>query len=219
MRINFILLALLFFKTFHLSAQNNETVNPISVESFWGNRGALVEMTFHKPLKSQSKFGILSISEYYGTYNAKKQDDENQYMMQTHLTYNLFDNFDLVAGAITNNVDGLRPTAGFQYILPYKDFFFVAMPRIDLTQTHNAEILSLIEYTPSIHKKWSLYSRVEGLYNQDLKNNTHAISYLRLRLGTSYDIFRFGLGANFSSYGEDKFHENQFGAFIGALLF
>lgn len=217
--ISLIIIALFLFSTPTFS-QSSDNVDPISLENFWGNKGALVEMTFHKSLKNNSKFGILSIAEYYGTYDAKKQGEENQFMAQTHLTYKLFNHFDFVLGGIINNVDGLRPTAGVQLALPVSDhLFFVAMPRIDLTQTHNAEILSLVEYTPPIHENWSLYSRVEGLYNQNLQEDSHGISYLRLRLGTSYDFFRFGAGVNFASYGPEKFKENQVGLFIGALLF
>lgn len=216
----FLFATALFIFNLPAFSQSSDDIAPISLENFWGNKGALVEMTFHKPLKNNSKFGVLSIAEYYGTYDAKKQGEENQFMAQTHLTYKVFNYVDFVLGAIINNVDGLRPTAGVQLALPLADnLFFVAMPRIDLTQTHNAEILSLVEYTPPINENWSVYSRVEGLYNQNLKDDSHGISYLRLRLGTSYDIFRFGAGVNFASYGPDKFKENQVGIFIGALLF
>lgn len=216
----FITTIALFLFSIPTFSQSPDSIDPISLENFWGNKGALVEMTFHKSLKTNSKFGILSIAEYYGTYDAKKQGEENQFMAQTHLTYKLFNHFDFVLGGIINNVDGLRPTAGVQLALPLSDhLFFVAMPRIDLTQTHNAEILSLAEYTPPIHNNWSAYSRIEGLYNQNLQENSHGISYLRLRLGASYDFLRFGAGVNFASYGPEKFKENQVGLFIGALLF
>lgn len=192
--------------------------SPISIESFFGSKGALVEMTFSKSFTPSSPFGILSISEYYGTYKADKQATDNQYMAQTYLTYRLHSNILLAAGAMMNNVDGLRPSVGVEYSLPGKDFFFLIMPRIDLTQTHNAEALSLIEYTPALKNQWSLYSRIEGLYNRDLQNKAHGISYLRLRLGLSYKIYRFGLGTNFAWYGPEKFNDNQVGIFAGILL-
>ncbi len=192
---------------------------PLNIEPFFSCDGIMVTMNMNKPLAPTSRFGLFILSEYYGTYAAHRQAMENQFMSQTHLTYRLLKNLSLEGGLIINNVDGLRPTVGFQYSIGLPDFFFMIVPRVDLTQTHNVEVMSFLEYLPMFNEKWGLYIYIEGLYNQDMENNVHALSYFRLRVGLQYRSYRFGLGANFSAYGPSKFKDNQYGIFIGAIFF
>lgn len=195
------------------------SVGPVILEPFIGTKGTLVALNFSKPIIPKSRFGVFVITEFYGVYKKEKQFVQNQYMGQAHITYEFLRNLTVSSGVILDQVDGFRPTAGIQYRLKKGDFFFLAAPRIDLTQTHNGELMGFIEYTPLIKNDWKLYSRFQGLYNRDLEHGVHAFSYMRARLGTSYKTYRFGIGANFSTYGPQKFHNNEFGLFIGTLLF
>ncbi|MBS1783647.1 MAG: hypothetical protein JSS78_11315 [Bacteroidetes bacterium] len=106
-----------------------------------------------------------------------------------------------------------------QYNLFAGDFHLLLAPRIDLSQTYNGEILGIVEYTPKIINNWRLYSLVQSLYNQDLKNDMHSISYIWGRLGVSYKTYRLGVGANFNSFGPMRIKENNYGLFVGVLLF
>lgn len=207
-----------------LSAQEHEgnpvpPVIPVSIEGFFDDKGGLVEMSMAKPFSPDSRWGLLMLTEYYGDWSAKHQEENNNYMAQTHVSYALFDNIMVIGGLFYTNVDGLRPTVGLEYFYEKNDLFFLIVPRIDLTQSHNGEVLTFLTYTPQLKNDWSLYSRIEGLYNHDWDHGDHAYSYLRLRLGLSYKTFRFGVGANFSRYGTDKFHDNRFGIFAGVLMF
>lgn len=194
-------------------------VIPVSVEGFFDDKGALVEMTMAKPFSPESRWGFLMLTEYYGDWSAKHQEENNSYMAQTHISYALFDNIMLIGGLFITDADGLRPTVGLEYFFERKNLFFLLVPRVDLTQSHNGEVLAYLTYTPPLKKDWSLYTRVEGLYNHDWDHGEHSYSYLRLRLGLSYKIFRFGIGTSFTSYGSEKFKDNRFGIFAGVLLF
>lgn len=193
--------------------------SPVNLEPFAGTRGMLIATNYSKPLAPASHFGIFAISEFYGVYQPEKQLRQDQFMGQAHLTYSLLRNFSISAGAITDQVDGFRPTAGLQYHVRYHDLFILFAPRIDLSQGHNGELFGFVEYTPALKGDWKLYSRVQGLYNRNLELDMHAFSYLRFRLGVNYRTFRFGAGANFSTYGPFKVHQDEYGVFLGALLF
>ncbi|MCO6482360.1 MAG: hypothetical protein J5I62_06160 [Flavobacteriales bacterium] len=193
--------------------------SPVNLEPFAGTRGMLLATNYSKPLAPSSRFGIFAITEFYGVYQPEEQLRKDQFMGQAHLTFALLRNLRINAGAITDHVDGFRPTAGIQYHVRSGDLFILFAPRIDLSQGHNGELFGFAEYTPRLKGDWKLYGRVQGLYNQNLELDMHAFSYVRLRLGVSYRTFRFGAGANYSTYGPFKVHEDEYGLFLGALLF
>lgn len=221
------ILSALFFVSSNLWGQKTDSASahfapkgaPIYLEPFIGVEGTSVYTIFSKPLTPKNKFGIFSIAEYYGVYKTEDQKLKNQFMAQTHLTYELVKNLKISAGAIITQATGFRPTVGMQYYLMKKDFAILIAPRFDLSQTYNGEVFSFIEYKPQFKNHWGLYVRIQGLYNQDIKDNIHAFSYVRARVGASYDTFRFGLSSNTSFYGPTKTNENQFGVFVGALIF
>ncbi|OQY93972.1 MAG: hypothetical protein B6D37_09555 [Sphingobacteriales bacterium UTBCD1] len=199
--------------------EGNNPPSPVIVESLIGNTGVNLETVFSKKFTPGSRFGVFGIVDLYGVYKANEQSFKNENMSQTQLTYRIVKGLDVSAGAFFEKHLGFRPTAGLQYNLFAGDFHLLVAPRIDLSQTYNGELLGFVEYTPKISNDWRLYSRAEGLYNRDLKNDIHSISYVWGRLGVSYKTYRFGVGANFNSFGPTKMKENNYGLFAGVLLF
>lgn len=228
-RERFTLLVLIFCFGFTPSifAQNKEvdTINttpppsPIVVGSVIGNHAVHIETIFSKTFNPASRFGVFVVGDLYGVYKTSEQPLRNQQMAQTQLTYQIVKNLNVSAGAFFETHYGFRPTVGLQYNLFAGDFHLLLAPRFDLSQTYNGEIMGFLEYTPKIKNDWRLYSRVQGLYNRDLKNDIHGISYIWGRLGVSYKNYRFGVGGNFYSLGPEKIKENNYGLFVGVLLF
>ncbi len=192
---------------------------PINLETLFSDKGSLIGLNFSRAIAPGSRFGIFSIAEHYGTHKIEEQLLGNSYMAQTHLTYQLFKNFNITAGGMITQATGFRPIAGLQYNLKLSDFFILLSPRIDLNQSYSGEILGFVEYTPQFNGGWGLYSRFQGMYTHNLKNDYHDISYLRGRIGASYKNFRFGLGLNFTYYGPTKVRQDDIGLFLGLLLF
>jgi len=199
--------------------EGNNPPSPVIVESLIGNNGVNLETVFSKKFNPGSRFGVFGIVDLYGVYKANEQSFKNQNMSQTQLTYRIVKGLDVSAGAFFEKHSGFRPTAGLQYNLFAGDFHLLVAPRIDLSQTYNGELLGFVEYTPKIGNDWRLYSRAQGMYNRDLKNGLHSISYVWGRLGVFYKTCRFGVGANFNSFGPMKMKENNYGLFAGVLLF
>lgn len=204
---------------------NDSTVNyiqptrPVIVGSVIGNNGIHIETIFSKPLTSTSRFGVFGLADLYGVYKTKEQTIKNQQMAQTQITFKLIKDLNVSAGAFFENHSGFRPTIGLQYNLFISDFHLLLAPRLDLSQTYNGELLGFAEYSPPIKVDWKAYTRIQGLYNRDLKNGLHSISYIWGRIGVSYKNFRFGLGNNFYWVGPGKIKENNFGLFLGVILF
>lgn len=193
--------------------------SPVIIETIIGNNGVNIQSVFSKKFTPTSRFGIFGIVDMYGVYDTKIQEIRNQQMAQTQITFAILKGLDISAGAFFEKYSGFRPTIGLQYNLFAGDFHLLLAPRIDLSQTYNGEAVGFLEYTPKIKNEWRVYSRVQRMYNWDFKNRLHNISYLRGRLGASYQIYRFGLGANFNHLGPQKIREHNYGLFIEVLLF
>lgn len=201
------------------STFNAPPPSPIIIGSLMGHNGIHIETILAKTFTPNSRLGVFGIVDMYGVYKASEQEFRNQNMSQTHLTYRIVKGLNISAGAFFEKHSGFRPTLGLQYNLFLGDFHVLVAPRIDLSQTYNTEILAFVEYTPQLKDDWRLYLRAQGLYNRDLKNDIHAISYTWARMGVSYKTYTFGLGANLNAYGPMKMREQNFGLFVGALLF
>ena len=211
-------ITLAFAQTQDTTRSKTEIIaSPIPIEAFSTDKGLLMQMTVAKKLQSNSKLGMFALTEYYADYNNEKE--KHKYLIQTFLTYDLGKGFSIIGGGAINQASGFRPTIGVQYIYAKNDIFALIIPRVDLTETNNLEAFGFVEYTPKINEKLGIYTRVQGVYNHNPKDNLHDISYIRLRAGLSYQNFQFGLGANFAQYGPLKINENSYGIFVRALIF
>jgi len=198
---------------------NSPSVNPVIVASLIGNNGLNLQTIFSKAISPTSRFGVFGIADLYGVYNTKEQAIRNQQMAQTHLTLRIVKGLNVSVGVFFENHSGFRPTIGLQYNLFLKDFHLLLAPRFDLSQTYNGEMLGILEYTYQFNEDWKIYTRVQGLYNRDLKNDIHSVSYGWGRLGASYRNYRFGVGGNFYWLGPKKITENNLGLFLDVILF
>lgn len=190
---------------------------PIPVEVFAGNKGLVFQMIVSKHFSPKSRFGFFNVTNFVGDYETTNQ--KNQYLSQSLITADIWKGFSVNAGVTMNYMTGFRPTAGLQYVFANREFLAVVLPRFDLTQTYNFETFGLVEYKPKFKNDWGLYTRVQGLYNYNTKNEFHDRSYVWLRVGASYKNYQFGLGANFDVYGPMKVNENSFGVFVRTELF
>lgn len=143
----------------------------------------------------------------------------NDYMVQGNLTYSIVRGIDLSSGFIWNPIDGIRPSAGaiFSYCNP--KLLAVVNPRVDLSKNANFDALALVEYKPKINEGLNLYTRMQGLYTQNLGHDFHSRSYVMLRARLTYKDITFGAAANFDWYGPMKNNKNNFGGFVAVNLF
>lgn len=189
---------------------------PVIVEATFSNNDLLFQTIVQKRLLSAPKFGVLAVSEILGKWDSDEQDG---YMIQGNLTYELTKGFSVMGGFHTASGIGIRPALGVLYVYAKEDFFVMLNPRYYIDSVANLEGFMIAEYKPKISGQWRFYSRIQGVYNFTAKNGEHSISYLRARAGMGYKEFAFGLAGNFEFYGPQKINVNSYGVFINALLF
>ncbi|WP_347218509.1 hypothetical protein [Chryseobacterium sp.] len=207
------LIPLLFF-----SQNNKQILNPpVTFETLAGNKGIASQMTINKGFQDIKGLGFLSVANISSKWN---EDRSNDAMIQANITFEVFKNIHVLGGMHYTPNTGLRPTAGLLYSLSTPDFLLIINPRfIGFSEKSIAEGMMLLEYKPPINDNWKGYSRIQALYSETINDGLHARSYLMLRLGVSYKLLTFGLGANWDQYGPCKESKQNFGVFAAIRLF
>jgi hypothetical protein len=197
-------------------SQNNIPVDnpPVIFEALTGNRGFASQMTVNKRFQDSKRLGFFSVANISSKWS---EDNSKDAMIQANLTFEIIKNIRLVGGMHYTPATGLRPTAGFLYSISYNDFLLTV--NIGFSKNSIAEGFILLEYKPRINGDWRGYSRVQALYSETIKDGGHARSYLMLRLGASYKLITFGIGANWDRYSPLKESKENFGIFAAFRLF
>lgn len=189
---------------------------PVTIEVLTGDVGIASQMIINKSFRSVPQLGFFSVTNISSKWNETASKDA---MSQANITFEVVKGLRLFGGMHYTPTTGLRPTTALIYTLNYKSLLLSIGPRIDLSKNKSAEGFVMAEYKPEINEDWKIYSRVQGLYVQNLNSGEHARSYLMLRLGLSYKDIRFGLGANWDAYGPEKLSKQNYGVFLAASLF
>lgn len=190
---------------------------PVSVETFAGNRYLNFQMIVAKPFAPGSRFSFFNVTNFNGSYQNEMR--KNEFLTQALINYRVVGGLSLAGGATLNYMTGFRPTVGLQYTIANREWLLVLLPRVDLRDDNNLEGFALLEYKPRLSETLGLYSRVQGLYNHNTRQEFHDRSYLYARLGLTYRQYAFGVGANFDQYGPFRVATSSFGAFVRAELF
>ncbi len=189
---------------------------PIPLEVVLGNKGWNSQLIVDKKFADESKFGFFALSYLKADYD---NDEHLRESINLALAkYDLVKHVSVVSGAAFNSQFGFRPYAGGQYTYINKNFMSAVITGFYLTESHNYEALAMAEYYPAIKGNWSLFTRAQGLYNQNTETGKHDRSHLYGRLGLSYKTFTFGCALNFDWYGPIKMEEHQWGIFVRTIL-
>ncbi|WP_236709505.1 hypothetical protein [Elizabethkingia ursingii] len=205
------------FMSFAQEEKSERILNPpVTIEVLTGDVGIASQMIINKSFRSVPRLGFFSVTNISSKWNETTSKDA---MSQANITFEIVKGLRLFGGMHYTPTTGLRPTSALMYTFNYKSLLLSIGPRIDLSKNSNAEGFVMAEYKPEINENWKIYSRVQGLYAQNLNSGEHARSYLMLRLGLSYKDIRFGLGANWDAYGPEKQSKQNYGIFLAASLF
>jgi len=189
---------------------------PVTIEVLTGDVGIASQMIINKSFRLVPRLGFFSVTNISSKWNETTSKDA---MSQANITFEIVKGLRLFGGMHYTPTTGLRPTSALMYTLNYKSLLLSIGPRIDLSKNSNAEGFIMAEYKPEINENWKIYSRVQGLYAQNLNSGEHARSYLMLRLGLSYKDIRFGFGANWDAYGPEKQSKQNYGIFLAVSIF
>lgn len=210
------MLAVLVFNAFQMRAQEVEKERaPIPMEILFGhekiNYLAIMNFTF-----DNSKFGYFGVSSVLVPYENARAN--NEFVMSNVLTYNFSGKFYATGGAQFHYSKGVVPTTGIQFFSASPIWLFLLNPNLQFAPDTNAETVGIVEYKPRLSKNLGLYTRFQGIYNQNLERGAHDRSLLYLRLGLTKKRTSFGFGFNLDFYGPDRVQEENFGIFINHLF-
>ncbi len=185
---------------------------PIPIEVFFGNDRFVSQITINKKFTSSTKFGVLVSSYFAADYENDLRKNESMNILL--LSYDIYKGLGVTSGAALNSKWGFRPFSGGLYSYADKTFFTLISSGFYLTESNNFESKVVLQYKPKLNDVWSLYSRVEFLFNQDMDTKKHERSALYGRLGLNYKAFNFGFATNYDWYGPVKFSRENYGVFI-----
>lgn len=210
-------LLILQFLGFGLKMSAQElTPKPIPIEIVIGNNRIGLQTIINKNLPESKRFSFFSVTNFESDYS--KNANSLDFINNSHISLEIYNGFGVTAGANINKITGLSATFGLQYVFANPKWLFVITPNLILTTGKTASVLSLLEYKPKLTKQMKLYSRIQGLYNHNIKLSVHERSYLQLRIGLEYHKYQFGLASNFDYFGPLQSFKNNHGIFIRANL-
>ena len=210
-------LIIILFIGFGLESKAQESIQkPIPIEMVIGNNRLGLQTIINKNLPESKRFSFFSVTNFENDYsnNANSLD----FINNSQISFEVYKGFGISTGGNINKITGLSPTIGLQYVFVNPKWLFVITPTIILTKGNTASVLSLLEYKPKLTEQLKIYSRIQGLYNQNIELDIHERSYLQLRLGLEYRKYQFGLASNFDYFGPNRSFKENYGIFIRANL-
>ncbi len=185
---------------------------PVPVELVTGNRQLYYQTTLKRNFSPASRFSFFSLATFSSNYNNKLS--ENRMLIEGQVSYTLKNGFGIMTGVDINSVTGFAPIAGPQHTYASKKILAVTILSFFINSSNDVKLFGLYEYRPALNNKWSLYNRVQFIYNYSIAKSSHNRSYLYLRSGFKIYQFVFGLGANLDKFGPDKEFKENIGPFF-----
>jgi hypothetical protein len=189
---------------------------PIPIELVLGNNRVGLQTIINKNLPESKRFSFFSVTNFESDYS--QQANSLDFINNSQISFEIYKGIGVSAGTNINKITGLSPTLGFQYDFANQKWLFVVTPTLIFTTGNTASLFTLLEYKPKLTEHLKLYSRIQGLYNHNIKLSLHETSYLQLRLGIEYEKYQFGLASNFDYFGPVHFFKDNYGIFIRANL-
>jgi hypothetical protein len=186
---------------------------PIPIELMMGNIYGTVNVSLNRSFSQKSRLGFFHMNTVQFDY---KDELKNSFLLQDLLYVETFKNLRIAAG-VAYSKGGFNTTAGLQYVYSGKKLVFLCAPRVNIESDPSYDIMTIIQYKPSINDNVKLFTRVQML---NLFNSGGNIkSYQWMRLGLEVKGFQFGLAANLDEYGPDPSVESNFGLFLRKEIF
>jgi len=189
---------------------------PLPVEVMAGNNRANLLIIINRSIDAAGKFNFFNVT--VGAADYQNTPAETEMVINNSITYGLGKGFSAASGLQWHYKLGFVPTVGFQFLKASPDYLIVIFPTYNFRPGPALETVALAEYKPKLSDKIRLYTRLQGLIVQDIKNDVHARSGISLRAGLTFDKFTIGLGSNFDAYGPKKLEKSNHGLFFQMRL-
>lgn len=185
---------------------------PLPVELFFGNRELYFQLVVKKDFAPAGRFDFFSVATFSSDYGREETSDY-RITIPVQFGYDLGGGFGVIAGTDINSVVGFAPIVGPRHNFVSRKFLAVTVASFFLNEDHDVKLFGLYEYKPPLSDKLSLYTRLQFIYNHNLRGGVHNRSYLYLRAGLKRESFVFGLAANLDQFGPKKQYADNYGVF------
>ncbi|GMQ23657.1 hypothetical protein Aoki45_03390 [Algoriphagus sp. oki45] len=186
---------------------------PIPLELMFGHEQLNFQLIVKKKFTPTSKFDLLVISVFSENWD-KENPIGNSVVIPFQVNYSIGKKgFAVAAGGEGNSVVGFSPLVGVEHSFANRKWLAITVLNYLINEQRDLKLFGLYEFKPPINDTWSLYSRVQFVYNLGLAENQHNRSFLYLRLGLKKGPLGFGLGANWDQYGPEKVTKDNFGLY------
>ncbi len=186
---------------------------PIPVEVLFGNEAIFSQLVLNRDFSDNSKFSLFSVATFTSVYN--KEEKENDLAIINQISYDLGKGFGVMGGVNVNSAVGLTPVIGPRHVYVSPKFLAVSIFSYSVDGKHDMGLFGIYEFTPPVHEKVFLYTRLQVLFNHSIGESHHNRSFMYLRIGLKRSKLNFGFGANLDQYGPDKDFIDSYGAFVG----
>lgn len=218
--------SILFFTFFYYTVYSQEAIKksisspPVPIEFLFGNDHLSFQSLVSKPLSNDGKFGYTFIASIDSEYKTGDESTKNiDIMIPIALNYKIYNDFAINGGVAFNNSFGNRPFLGLRYLKVNNHWVIVVIPSFYISNNNYYETYVSVEFQPKINNKIKLYTRLQGLYSFDVRNNAHDRSLFYGRLGITNKKTSFGVGYNWDLYGPIKVNKNNVGLFVRTNIF
>ncbi|AXE20451.1 hypothetical protein DR864_23280 [Runella rosea] len=186
----------------------------IPVEVFGGDKKASFDVMFFKFFKNKegqnSHFLFFTRERAVVDYKQTATSNLPQFGFTEALSYNhpAFKGFaPVLVGQVLNR--GTFAKTGIQYAHVSKTLTVFGWSVVALESKPDLDLFLLLRYTPTLGKKWFLFSQIELINAFPTNKTTHFSFTQRLRLGLKKADWQFGLGGDFSAVGRKNYASTQ----------
>lgn len=186
---------------------------PIPVEWTMGNTYGTVNVVLFKSFTRESKFGFFHMNTVQFNYTDHNQND---FIMQDLAYAEIIKNLRITGGVIYS-AGGFNTTAGMQYVYAGEKLLFLLAPRINIEPVPCWDVMTIVQYKPSLNEHTKLYTRLQLLNLFDHYGNIK--SYQWMRLGLEIHGVQFGLAFNLDESGPHPSAKTNLGVFVRKEIF
>jgi hypothetical protein len=186
----------------------------IPVEIFAGDKKAGIDILFFKYFKNKKGHAspFLFFNRNRATLDYKMTSTTNlpQFGFTEAISFNKpeWHGFaPVVVAQVLNR--GIYPKAGIQFAKVKKDYTIFTWLVSEMNNRPNLDWFLLARYQPPINSSLHLFSQIELVNAFPLHQSNNYSFIQRLRLGLKIAEFQFGIGADFTATGRDRYSTLQ----------
>lgn len=171
-----------------------------SIEIMPGSKRIFIDLQWLKPFDDKYKWTLFARSRATAEYG----NNNTNLFTGAYLNYTSKTGVGgTLLGRVSTTSSGLD--LGVHYFKNGKNFMIYALPAIALKSDLSYSWFSIVRYTPKLTDTWILYTSLELFSN--FNTSGHIASVQRVRLGSDYRDWQFGLALNLAGIGKN--YENK----------